>query len=120
MMTTTRRREVQGNHTGTTGPGRMSTLLGSPKKEIKEPRPVPPGDKDLGIKTGVVKTFDEYDRPGFGHLLDSNNCEYFVHYTDIKGGGYRNLARGQHVKFHAYEGDKGLYAKEVSVITVDR
>jgi len=81
-------------------------------------RPVSDGDKDLGVKTGVVKSFGEYDRTGFGHLLDSNNHEYFVHYSDIVGSGFKNLARGQHVKFHAYEGPKGLFAKEVRVIMV--
>jgi len=73
-------------------------------------------DKFLGVKTGIVKSFGEYNRPGYGHIYDSSNNEYFVHYTDISGSGYKNLARGQHVKFKGYEGDKGLYAKEVSVI----
>ena len=73
---------------------------------------------DLGIKTGVVKRFGDYKRPGYGHLWDSENREYFVHYTDIEGSGFRNLARGQHVKFRAYEGSKGLYAKEVAVIII--
>jgi CspA family cold shock protein len=77
-----------------------------------------PDDKYMGVKTGVVKSFGEYSRPGFGHIYDSNNNEYFIHYTDIVAKGFKNLARGQHVKFHGFEGEKGLYAKEVSVINV--
>ena len=93
----------------------------APEGEAKTPktaRPVSEKDKDLGVKTGIVKRFGDYDKPGYGHLLDSNNHEYFVHYTDIVGKGFRNLAKGQHVKFHGYEGEKGLYAKEVSVVNI--
>jgi len=75
-----------------------------------------PSDKFIGVKTGIVKSFGEYNRPGFGHIFDSSNNEFFIHYTDIVGSGFRNLARGQHVKFRGYEGEKGLYAKDVSVI----
>lgn len=79
-------------------------------------------DVCLGEKLGVVKSFNDYDRPGYGHICeyidDIKVNEYFVHYTDIRSSGFRNLAKGQLVKFTAYRGIKGLYAKEVSVVNV--
>lgn len=75
-------------------------------------------DKFLGTKNGIVKRFGDYSKPGYGHIYDSDNNEYFVHYRDIVGTGFRNLARGQHVVFKAYEGPTGLYATEVKVVNV--
>ena len=66
------------------------------------------------ILTGVVKSFDP--EKGFGFLYDSDKNQYFVHYRDINSSGFRNLARGQHVKFVGKEGDKGLFAEEVTVV----
>lgn len=80
-------------------------------------------EKCLGEKLGVVKSFGEYERPGYGHISeldikDKGECnEYFVHYTNIKGSGFKNLAKGQHVKFKGYQGPKGLYATDVVVVT---
>jgi cold shock protein len=80
-------------------------------------QPLNENDKNLGVKTGVVKMFDE--KTGFGFIFDSDNHEYFIHYSGIKTKSrFANLAKGQHVKFTGYEGDKGLYARAVSVINV--
>jgi len=75
-------------------------------------------DKPLGTKNGIVKRFGDYAKPGYGHIYDAENNEYFVHYRDIVGSGFRNLARGQHVVFKAFEGPTGLYATEVKVVNV--
>lgn len=88
--------------------------------EIKQPRTKadPALDKALGTKNGIVKRFGDYSKPGYGHIYDSENQEYFVHFRDIVGTGFRNLARGQHVVFEAYEGPTGLYAVDVKVVNV--
>ena len=68
------------------------------------------------ILTGVVKLF--FEKKGFGFILDSDNNEYFIHYKNIMASGFKNLARGQHVKFVGKEGPKGLYAEDVELINV--
>lgn len=67
------------------------------------------------VMTGVVKKFLE-DK-GFGFILDSDNNEYFVHFAVIQSKGFKNLARGQHVKFVGKEGPKGLFAEDVKIIS---
>ena len=76
--------------------------------------------KDGKVITGVVKWFGEHEgkKRDYGFLLDSENREYFVHYSEIKASGFKNLARGQHVKFIGKEGPKGLFAESVEVINV--
>jgi len=71
-------------------------------------------DGFLGRKRGVVKLF--YEREGYGFLYDMDKNEHFVHYSTIKAPGFANLAKGQHVKFDAYEGKKGLYARNVTLV----
>ena len=103
------------NYQTSSNPARAGQSESDREIEHQDSPPV----KDLGVKTGVVKSFGEYaGKPGIGHIFDSNNNEYFVHFSQIAGSGFKNLARGQHVKFHAYEGPKGLYAEEIRVIMV--
>lgn len=66
----------------------------------------------IADKRGVVRKFDG----PYGFIVDDSGGEYFVHYSAIKSVGLRNLARGQHVEFKAYEGPKGLCALEVRVL----
>ena len=68
------------------------------------------------VLTGVVKRF--FEKKGYGFVLDSNNNEYFVHYSNIKSSGFKNLAKGQHVTFIGKKGQKGLFAEEVQLINV--
>jgi CspA family cold shock protein len=68
------------------------------------------------VLTGVVKKFE--DKKGFGFLYDSDNNEYFVHFSEIEGKGFKSLGSGQHVKFIGKEGPRGLFAEEVRVIQV--
>jgi len=68
------------------------------------------------ILTGVVKKF--FELKGYGFVLDSDNNEYFVHYKEIQCSGYRNLARGQHVKFVGKSGPKGLFAEKVELVNL--
>jgi len=90
--------------------------LGDMGEFSAQPSPNNEGDEYIGIKTGVVKNFREAQ--GFGFIFDANNTDHFVHFRDIDATGYRNLAKGQHVIFHAFVGATGLYAKKVRVANV--
>lgn len=60
---------------------------------------------------GRVKWFN--DAKGFGFISRDNGTDVFVHYSAIKGEGYRTLAEGQLVEFDLYEGTKGPQAQNV-------
>ena len=45
---------------------------------------------------------------GFGFIAPSDgSADLFVHYSEIQGGGFRNLEEGQQVEFEVGEGTKG-------------
>ena len=44
---------------------------------------------------GIVKWFDV--RKGFGFITDEDNIDYFVHYSEIHGDGFKRLKEGQAV-----------------------
>ena len=46
---------------------------------------------------GIVKWFDV--RKGFGFITDEDNIDYFVHYSEIQGDGFKRLKEGQKVNF---------------------
>jgi CspA family cold shock protein len=62
-------------------------------------------------ESGVVKWFSI--RKGYGFIEREGENDVFVHYTGIRGDGYRNLYEGQHVEFVVEEGEKGLQATDV-------
>lgn len=67
------------------------------------------------LRQGKVKWFN--DRKGYGFIeMDGNKEDIFVHYSSIKGEGYKSLAEGQEVKFEMVKGDKGLQAHNVDKI----
>jgi CspA family cold shock protein len=75
--------------------------------------------KGGGIKvkaTGSVKWFNE--AKGYGFIAQESGEDIFVHYTAIKGEGYRTLAEGDKVEFDVVEGDKGKAAANVEKVTV--
>ena len=63
---------------------------------------------------GLVKWFNS--QKGFGFLSGGDGNDYFVHYTDIVGTGYRNLEAGQRVEFTAQAENKGLRAINIVVL----
>lgn len=64
---------------------------------------------------GTVKWFDV--RKGFGFISDEEGMDYFVHFSEIQGDGFRCLRDGQDVVFEAGEDDKGrLVARTVEVV----
>jgi len=63
--------------------------------------------------TGVVKWFNA--TKGYGFITQDEGGDVFVHYSAIKGSGYRSLEEGQKVEFTITQGNKGVQAQEVTV-----
>jgi CspA family cold shock protein len=64
------------------------------------------------MNKGTVKWFDA--KKGFGFILDSETeREYFVHFSDIHGDGFKKLFENDRVTFEVQETDKGLNAVNV-------
>lgn len=62
--------------------------------------------------TGVVKWFSS--QKGFGFITpDDGSDDVFAHYSNIQGGGIRNLYEGQKVEFKVENSNKGLSATEI-------
>jgi CspA family cold shock protein len=60
---------------------------------------------------GTVKWFN--GPKGYGFIEVEDGEDVFVHYTAIRGSGYRNLEEGQRVEFTVEVGPKGPQASEV-------
>ncbi|MGB2983838.1 MAG: cold-shock protein [Candidatus Bipolaricaulia bacterium] len=65
-------------------------------------------------ETGTVKWFN--DDKGFGFVERENGEDVFVHFSSIRGDGYKSLNDGQKVEFTVGQGDKGPQALDVTVV----
>jgi CspA family cold shock protein len=63
---------------------------------------------------GTVKWFN--GTKGFGFISQENGRDIFVHYSAIKGNGYKSLEEGDAVTFDVEDGSKG--PKAVNVVKV--
>ncbi len=63
-------------------------------------------------ETGTVKWFNE--TKGYGFIAQDNGSDVFVHYSAIRGNGFKTLKEGQRVEFEVGQGPKGLQAVNVS------
>ncbi|MBZ0275425.1 MAG: cold-shock protein [Anaerolineae bacterium] len=64
--------------------------------------------------TGTVKWFN--NEKGFGFISREGGADLFVHYSEIRGSGYRSLNEGDQVEFEITQGKKGLQASAVTII----
>ena len=64
--------------------------------------------------TGTVKWFNE--SKGFGFIEREDGPDVFVHFSAIKGDGFKTLAEGQKVEFSVSDGQKGPQADDVVAI----
>jgi CspA family cold shock protein len=60
---------------------------------------------------GTVKWFN--NKRGWGFIVMEDGEDIFVHYSAIKGDGFRSLIEGQRVQFEIEEGEKGPAAANV-------
>jgi len=60
---------------------------------------------------GKVKWFNE--KKGYGFIEREEGGDVFVHFSAIKGDGFKTLSEGQAVEFEIIQGDKGPQAANV-------
>jgi len=72
-------------------------------------------DNDENREEGIVKWFNI--NKGYGFIIRDSGGEVFVHFRSIRGTGHRTLREGQKVKFSSVEGEKGLQAEDVSILS---
>ena len=61
--------------------------------------------------SGTVKWFN--DKKGFGFIEQENGEDVFVHFSAIKGDGFKTLKEGQKVTMVVTQGEKGAQAADV-------
>lgn len=60
---------------------------------------------------GTVKWFN--NKRGWGFIVKEDGEDIFVHYSAIKGDGFRSIAEGQRVQFDIEESANGPTAANV-------
>ena len=63
---------------------------------------------------GTVKWFN--NKRGWGFIVKEDGEDIFVHYSAIKGDGFKTLDEGQRVQFEIEKGDKGPAAANVEPV----
>jgi len=63
---------------------------------------------------GKVKWFS--NQKGYGFITAEGGKDVFVHYSAVKGDGYKTLQEGQDVEFEITQGPKGEQATNVTMI----
>ncbi|MBU0951215.1 MAG: cold-shock protein [Elusimicrobia bacterium] len=60
---------------------------------------------------GKVKWFNS--GKGYGFITPEEGADVFVHFSSIKGEGYKSLNEGDNVEFEVITDEKGAKAKDV-------
>lgn len=63
---------------------------------------------------GKVKWFS--NQKGYGFVTTSEGKDIFLHYSAIKGDGYKSLQEGDEVEFEVTQGPKGEQATNVTKV----
>lgn len=66
------------------------------------------------MQEGTVKWFN--DSKGFGFIEQDNGNDIFVHFSAIKGEGFKSIEEGARVQFEVVDGPKGPAADNVTMI----
>jgi CspA family cold shock protein len=67
------------------------------------------------MNEGKVKWFDS--KKGYGFISNnSDDKDYFVHYSEIQSDSFKTLEEGQKITFEIGESAKGAVAKNVKTI----
>jgi CspA family cold shock protein len=66
------------------------------------------------MANGTVKWFNE--KKGFGFIEQEEGPDVFVHFSNIKGTGFKSLKEGDRVTFDIEQGEKGPAAVNVKVV----
>ncbi|MFH1458729.1 MAG: cold-shock protein [Candidatus Omnitrophota bacterium] len=61
---------------------------------------------------GKVKWFS--NQKGYGFITSEDGKDVFVHFSAIKGDGYKSLEEGMEVEFEIVQGPKGEQATNVA------
>ena len=68
------------------------------------------------VSIGKVKWFNS--KKGYGFIkANDGEQDIFVHYTSIKGDGFKSLMEGEEVQFELTQGPKGLQAQNVMKVS---
>ena len=68
-----------------------------------------------GMATGTVKWFNA-DK-GYGFITPAEGGDdVFVHFSAIRGEGYKSLNEGAKVEYEVEQGTKGLQATNVTIV----
>lgn len=68
------------------------------------------------MSIGTVKWFNA-DK-GFGFVApEDGSDDVFAHFSAINSGGYRSLNEGDKVEFETQQGDRGLQAANITVLS---
>jgi CspA family cold shock protein len=66
---------------------------------------------------GKVKWFN--DAKGYGFIERPQGGDVFVHFSSVRGAGFRTLSEGQKVEYAVAEGQRGPQAQDVSPVAAE-